>query len=80
MPTAWPAVKVISIVVQTDAAAMGDDNGLVVEGIIDIGQSRMSARQHQVGPIRKRYREKTLKAIHAPAGPPLKRRLGVNQE
>jgi hypothetical protein len=24
---------------QTDAAATGDDNGLVVEGLIDIGQS-----------------------------------------
>ena len=24
---------------QTDATAMGDDDGLVVEGIVDIGQS-----------------------------------------
>ena len=28
---------------QTDATAMGDDDGLVVEGIVDIGQSLVGA-------------------------------------
>jgi len=46
MPTAWPAktvLKLIFFAAQTGAAAIGDDNGLVVERIIDIGQSRIDA-------------------------------------
>jgi hypothetical protein len=46
MPTAWPAktvLKLIFFAAQTDAAAIGDDNGLVVERIIDIGQSLIDA-------------------------------------
>jgi hypothetical protein len=40
MPTAWPAKTVLKL---TDATAMGDDDGLVVEGIIDIRQSFVDA-------------------------------------
>ena len=42
MPTAWLAktwAKLISFVAQTEAAATGGDNDLVVKGIVDIGQS-----------------------------------------
>jgi hypothetical protein len=40
MPTAWPAkdgAEVNLFLSQTNAPALGNDNGLVVQGIIDIG-------------------------------------------
>ncbi len=46
MPTAWPAktvLKLIFFAAQTDAATIGDDHDVVVEGIIDIGQSLVGA-------------------------------------
>jgi hypothetical protein len=46
MPTAWPAKTVLEVdlfVAETDSAAIGNDNGLVVEGIVDVGHSGVSA-------------------------------------
>jgi hypothetical protein len=42
MPTACPAktwLKLIFFVAQTDAAAAGDHDGFVVEGIVDVWQA-----------------------------------------
>lgn len=46
MPTAWPANTVLKfnfLLPQTDPAAIGNDDDLVVEGIIDIGLSLADA-------------------------------------
>jgi len=48
MPTAWPAkskdlAEVNLFAAHTDAAAPGDDNDLVVKGIVNIGQSLIGA-------------------------------------
>ncbi len=46
MPTAWPAKTVLKLIFlrpKPDTAAIDDDNNLVVEGIIDIGQSLVGA-------------------------------------